>query len=117
MARNALESIFRQIARWVGYLILALAATGMLLLGGRQFPQLMSPLSTTGGLMLIVLILLALLVFLVLIYLVPRAAIELYQQPRARTLSNWASFVAGLIALMLLATWLSGGFVPRESLT
>jgi hypothetical protein len=110
MSQERLKPPFRRVARWVTYLILVVATTALLLLGAVEFPLLGSvfnPHSTVGGLMLIGLSLLALLIFLALIYLVPRAGIELYQRPLTRAISHWAVFGAGLIALVLLAIWLS----------
>lgn len=109
MVRVPLKPPFRQLARWVTCLISVVGMTAVLLFGGIRFPGLMSPHSTAGGLMFLALLALALLIFLVLVYLVPTAAIELYQKPLTRTVPNLVAFIAGLGALILLATWLAGG--------
>jgi hypothetical protein len=110
MKLNAFTPPFRHVVRCVAYLVLLVATTGALVLAAIHVPgmsHVFNPHSTLGGTMLIGVFLLALLDFVALMYVVPRAAVELYRQPLARTAPHWVALVAGVIALVLVGIWLN----------
>jgi hypothetical protein len=67
----------------------------------------LNPHATGGALMLLGLFVLTVLDFVALIYFVPRAAVELYRQPNTRTVSDLAVVVVGVIALVVLGSFLN----------
>lgn len=66
-----------------------------------------NPHATGGAFMLMGLFVLAVLDFCALVYFVPRAAMELYRQPNTRTGPHLAVIAAGVIALVVLGSFLN----------